>query len=375
MVHLIALILAAGGSVYLILSLIAARRYLAVPAPAKASLPISILKPLAGADLGLEENLRSYFTQDYAADFEILFATRHGNDPALPIVRKLQAEFPGVHTKLIEVGEPPYANAKVWSLQQLAKAARYEVLAMADSDIRVTPDFLATIGAEFADPAVHLATCPYRAIGGPSLWSRLEAAGLNTEFIGGLLVARMLEGVRFAVGPTIVARRDVLQKIGGFEALSRYLAEDFVMGQWAAEKGYGVILSRYIIEHRIGSEPMRKNFAHRLRWNRSTRRSRPAGYLGQVFMNPFPWACWLAFTPWWPVAIAAIFLRLLTGASLAQSVLKARWSWLTLPQDFLSLIFWIVGFFGNTITWRDRRYRLHADGTFTLVGRPSCDRP
>ncbi len=367
MMNLVALILTAGGLAYLILSVIAARRYLQVPKPKPAKLAISILKPLAGADLGLEENLRSFFQQDFAGKFEILFATRTAADLALPVVRKLQAEFPQVPTRLLEVGEPPYANAKVWSLQHLAEAACYDLLAMADSDIRVTPDFLSTVAGEFADPAVHLATCPYRAIGGPSLWSRLEAAGLNTEFIGGLLVARMLEGVRFAVGPTIVARREVLKAIGGFEALSRYLAEDFVMGQWAAEKGFGVILSRYVIEHRIGSEPAEKNFAHRLRWNRSTRRSRPAGYVGQVFMNPLPWAWWLAFTAWWPVAVGAILLRILAGAYLARRVLHGRWSWLTLPQDFLSLMFWVLGFFGNTIAWRDRRYRLHADGTFTLV--------
>ena len=364
---LLALMLTVGGSVYLILSVVAARRYLAVPVGKPARLAISILKPLAGADLGLEENLRSFFEQDYAGDFEILFATRTAADPSLPIVRKLQAEFPGVKTQLLEVGEPPYANAKVWSLEHLVSAARHDVLAMADSDIRVSPDFLSTVAVEFADPAVDLATCPYRAVGGPSLWSQLEAAGLNTEFIGGLLVARMLEGVRFAVGPTIVARRQVLSAIGGFPALSRYLAEDFVMGQWAAEKGFGVILSRYVIEHRIGSEPVAKNFAHRLRWNRSTRRSRPTGYVGQVFMNPLPWACWLAFTAWWPVAAGAILLRILAGAYLARRVLRGRWSWLTLPQDFLSLVFWGLGFFGNTIAWRDRRYRLHADGTFTLV--------
>ncbi|MBY0505210.1 MAG: glycosyltransferase [Bryobacteraceae bacterium] len=363
------LILTTGGCVYLMLSVIAAIRYLEVPPPKPATLPISILKPLAGADLGLEENLRSFFQQDYAGPCEILFATRTSADPALPIVRQLQAEFPHVPSQILEVGEPPYANAKVWSLEKLTQAARHDLLAMADSDIRVSPAFLATVAAEFADPAVDLATCPYRAIGGPSLWSRLEAAGLNTEFIGGLLVARMLEGVRFAVGPTIVVRRPVLAAIGGFPALSRYLAEDFVMGQWAAEKGFGVILSRYVIEHRIGSEPLAKNFAHRLRWNRSTRRSRPAGYVGQVFMNPLPWAMMLAFTAWWPLAVFAILLRILCGIYLSARVLGAPWIWLTLPQDFLSLLFWVLGFWGNTITWRDRRYRLHPDGTFTLVPR------
>ncbi len=359
--------LTAGGMVYLILTAIAARRCLSPPIASGAPMPVSILKPLAGADLGLEENLRSFFTQEYAARFEILFATRTAADPAVPIVRKLQAEFPAVPSRLLFVGEPPYANAKVWSLQHLVVAAQYDVLAMADSDIRVTAQFLAAVAAEFSDPRVDLATCPYRAIGGPSLWSRLEAAGLNTEFIGGLLAARMLEGVRFAVGPTIIARRRVLEAIGGFEKLSPYLAEDFVMGQTAADQGFGVILSRYVVEHRIGSEDLRTNFAHRLRWNRSTRRSRPAGYIGQVFTNPLPWAAMLAFTGWWPLGLTTIVARLAVGRYLARTVLGGGWSWLTVPQDFLSLGFWLAGFFGNTIVWRGRVYRLHADGTFTLV--------
>jgi ceramide glucosyltransferase len=365
-------ILAAGGFVYLALTVIAARRYLSVPdlsvpAMPAAPIPISILKPLAGVDLGLEENLRSFFRQEYAGEFEILFATRTEDDPAVAVVRRLQAELPAVRSELILVGEPRYENAKVWSLEHLARAARHDVLAMSDSDIRVTPDFLRVIAGEFSSPRVDLATCPYRAVGGPSIWSRLEAAGLNTEFIGGLLVARMLEGVRFAVGPTIVARRAVLEKIGGFAHLSRYLAEDFVMGQLAAEKGFGVILSRYVIEHRIGSEPWRANFAHRLRWNRSTRRSRPAGYVGQVFTNPLPWAVALCFTPWWMFGAATVVVRIVAGVFLARGVLGGRWSWLTIPQDFLSLGFWIAGFFGNTIAWRGRSYRLNADGTFTYV--------
>lgn len=359
-------ILTAGGFVYLLLTAIAARRYLLTRTNGGPPMPISILKPLSGADLGLEENLRSFFTQTYAADWEILFATRSADDPAVPIVQKLQALYPPVTSQLIFVGEPPYANAKVWSLQQLAQAAQHDVWAMSDSDIRITPHFLTALAREFANPAVHLATCPYRAIAGPRLFSRLEAAGLNTEFIGGLLTARMLEGVRFAVGPTIVARRCVLEKIGGFPQLSHYLAEDFVMGQLAAGQGFGVILSQYVIEHHIGSEGWRENFAHRLRWNRSTRRSRPAGYVGQVFTNPLPWATALCFTAWWPLGLATIVLRLATGAYLARRVLLGQFSWLTIPQDFLSLVFWVAGFFGNTIVWRHRRYRLHADGTFTL---------
>jgi Glycosyltransferases, probably involved in cell wall biogenesis len=251
-------------------------------------------------------------------------------------------------------------------------AARYDVVVMSDSDIRVEPGMLHAIAAEFADPKLGVATCPYRARAGSSLWSRLEAVGMNTEFIGGVLVARMLEGMKFAIGPTIVARRQALADIGGFPRLSSYLAEDFVMGHLASEAGWTVILSSYIIEHRIGSEGMKSNFAHRLRWARSTRRSRPAGYIGQLFTFTWPLAfALLAVRPGWlPVFLIATLLRLAAAIATSRAILRARDAFridLLLFQDFLSLLFWIAGFFGNTIVWRGRRYYLKPDGTFELA--------
>jgi ceramide glucosyltransferase len=326
-----------------------------------------MLKPLAGLDDGLELNLRSFFAQEYAGEFEILFAVRTPADPATDLVRRLQSEYPQVASRLLIAGEPPYANAKVWSLDRMMRAAQHDLLVMADSDIRVTPDLLTRLAQEEFD----LTTCPYRAVGGPSLWSRLEAVGLNTEFIAGLLVARLVEGgVKFAVGPTIAARKAVIEAIGGFDKLKDYLAEDFVMGALAAQKGFNVQLSSYVVEHRIGSEPMGKNFAHRLRWNRSTRRSRPAGYVGQVFTNPLPFAMllWWTAPAWWPFAALVIGVRFVVAYYVARRVLRASvHPVLVLLQDWLSLFFWIAGFFGNTIDWRGRRYRLQKDGTFTLM--------
>jgi ceramide glucosyltransferase len=188
---------------------------------------------------------------------------------------------------------------------------------------------------------------------------------MNTDFWGSALVARMLEGMRFAVGPTIVGRRRVLQSIGGFERLKDYLAEDFVMGQFAADAGYGVILSSYVIEHHIGSATLRENIAHRLRWGRSTRRSRPAGYVGQLFTMPFPLALVaFAFSPaWWPILPIAVAVRAAAAYTVSARVLRARPRWLLLPiEDVIGFVFWIAGFIGNTIVWRGRRYRLYEDG-------------
>jgi len=367
---LIFLFILCGSIVYSVLQIVAARRYLSVRPPVlRSAEPISILKPLAGLDLDLESNLRTFFEQDYER-FELLFAVRNESDPAVEVVRRLQNEFTQIPSRLILTGEPPYPNAKVFSLAHMLAAAANDLVVMSDSDIRVTPQLLHTIAAEFQDPPLGVATCPYRAVPGASFWSRLEATGMNTDFWGSALVARMLEGMRFAVGPTIAARKKVVQAIGGIERLNDYLAEDFVLGKFAAEAGHGVLLSSYVIEHHIGSATFTENVAHRVRWNRSTRRSRPAGYVGQLFTMPLPLALLVcAFSPsWWPVLPIASFIRALSAYTVSARVLKARINWLLLPiEDVLGFIFWIAGFVGNTISWRGRRYRLYADGRFELI--------
>lgn len=363
-----------GCWVYCVLAIIAAFRYRHSKSTLSSltSTPISILKPLSGLDEGLEHNLRSFFTQDYD-EFEILFAVRHSDDPAIPVVQALISEYPAVRTKLIVTGEPPYPNAKVFSLSRMLEQASYPLIVMSDSDIHVDSDFCRKIDAEFVGRTLDLATCPYRAVGGASTWSRLEALGMNTDFHAGLFTALLMEGARFAVGPTIAARRIVLDALGGIERLRNYLAEDFMLGKLAAEQGFGVGFSSYVVEHRIGSETMRANFAHRIRWARSTRRSRPAGYVGQLFTYPFPIALviFILLPHTWPLLLVTIALRCIAAWVVSDYVLGARGPWLLLPvQDILAFLFWIAGFFGNSILWRGRRYILKRDGTVEPVSEP-----
>ncbi|HWB86216.1 MAG TPA: bacteriohopanetetrol glucosamine biosynthesis glycosyltransferase HpnI [Bryobacteraceae bacterium] len=373
MFALILAALVAGSLVYCVLTVIAAVRYRAVrPGSLNSAPPISILKPLAGVDDGLEQNLRTFFEQHYPV-FEILMAVRHPDDPAIKVAERLRVLYPAVPSRLIVTGEPPYPNAKVYSLDRMLAAARYDLVVMSDSDIHVTPDMLRTIAAEFQDPRLGVATCPYRAVPGRSFWSLLEALGLNTEFLGGVVVARMLEGMKFALGPTIAARRETLDRMGGFDALKDYLSEDFVMGNRAAELGYGVILSSYVIEHHIGGQRFAPNVKHRLRWNRGTRRSRPWGYVGQIFTNPLPLALllWAVKPAWWPVVVVTALFRAAAGWATAGHILRdpltLRYCWLVPLQDVVNFLSWVAGFFGNTILWRGRRYYLLPDGRFELI--------
>jgi ceramide glucosyltransferase len=193
---------------------------------------------------------------------------------------------------------------------------------------------------------------------------------MNTDFHAGLFTATMMEGAaKFAVGPTIVARRSALDTLGGIERVKDYLAEDFMLGRLASDH-VGVRLSPYVVEHRIGSEPALQNFAHRLRWARSTRRSRPAGYVGQFFTHPLPVALLitLLWPALWPLMGITLTLRAFAAWVVSKHILGVRVPWLLLPlQDGLGFAFWIAGFFGNSIQWRGRRYLLNRDGTMQLA--------
>jgi len=367
-------VLLAGSLAYCLLVVVAAQRYLAVRPPRlQTAPPISVLKPLFGLEEGLADNLRSFYKQEYP-QFEILLAVHEADDPAAQVAEQVRSEFPNEPpARLLITGEPPGPNAKAFSLKRMMAEASAGLLVMSDSDVRVTPQMLEHIASEFQDPRIGVVTCPYRAVAGRSWWSRLEAIGLNTEFLGGVLMARMMQGMKFALGPTIAARRDVLERMGGFDHLKDYLAEDFIMGKRAAQLGYTVLLSSYVIQHRIGSQPFGVNLRHRLRWARSTRRSRPWGYWGQVFTNPLPLVLLLcAFeTRAWPLLLLTVGFRAAAAVAaagwvLADPLTRERW-WLVPVQDVLSFFIWIAGFFGSTIYWRGRKCYVLRDGRFRIV--------
>jgi ceramide glucosyltransferase len=365
------LILVTGSAVFLLLAIVAAERYRSIRPPLLPSnrMPaISVVKPLHGLDEGLEDNLRSFYAQQYSG-FEVLLAVESEDDAAVPVARRLIAEYSAIPSRLLIAGASPHPNAKVHSLRAMLREARHELIVMADSDVRVAPDFLTQVAAEMSETNVALVTCPYRAVPGRSFWSRLEALGLNTEFIAGVLVARMLGGMDFALGPVVVTRKAHLEEIGGLAELQGYLAEDFVMGQRLAQLGRKVVLSSFVIEHRIGSQALGSNLAHRLRWSRSTRRSRPLGYAGQVFTYALPLAVLLSLwsLKWWPLAAGVIALRYL-AAWRTSSAIQASISYIELPvQDLASMMVWAAGFFGREIVWRKRRFALDRWGRFEPI--------
>lgn len=360
-----------GSLVYCVLAMLGTRSWMRQPKPLPVPAePVSVMKPLRGAEIGLAGNLRSFFAQQHP-DFELLLAVPAEHDGAYPIAQQVMAEFPHIPARLIVAGEPTLPNGKVHALAALLPHARHALLVMSDSDVRAPLDLLTTLQTELAQPGTALTFCAYRA-SGQSFWTKLEAIGLNTEFLAGVLTARFLNGLDFALGPTLALQRELLDDIGGFALLEHYLAEDFVIGNRAAQLKRGVTLSSAVIEHRLGAQSFLANLGHRLRWARSTRRSRPLGYLGLIFTNPLPIALLITLLAprfWVALPITLLFRGAAAWATASWALrdpLTRKLALLVPLQDVISFFTWIGGFFGSTITWRGRRLKILRDGRFQM---------
>ena len=336
--------------------------------------PFSLLKPISGAIPGLEKNLQSFFLQKYP-EFEILFAVRTERDPAVEVIEQLMKQYPTIPCRLTVTGDPAYANAKVYSLEHLFQLANYDLLVITDDDVSVMPDYLKALAWEFESNHADAVTNLYRGVAVSDFWSKLEALGMSTEFMAGVVVAERLEGMRFALGPSMAIRASCLQSIGGFVSLADYLADDFVLGKKVFETGHQLVLSAHVINHHVHSAGFLNSFIHRLRWNRSSRFSRPLGYLGQGFTHTLPWAAmlFLASPSAWTFGALACSLVLRAGlawelgARLLNDKAVLGSLWLLPLQDCLSFASWFGGFGGKEIVWRNKRYKLFDDGRMAPV--------
>jgi ceramide glucosyltransferase len=356
---------------YCVLCIWAARRYASesrLPAAEIAALPpVSILKPLKGTDPEMYESFRSHCVQEYPR-YEILFGVRDANDPAAALVEKLRQEFPRQSIRLVLCEKNLGANGKVSSLAQLVAAAKFDVLLVNDSDIRVAPDYLRTVITELHAPGTGLVTCLYRAVPANTLGSRLESLGISTDFVPGVLAAKQIEGgLHFGLGSTLAFRRQELEAIGGFESIVDYLADDYELGKRIAKPGLKVVLSSSVVETFLPAYGLSGFFSHQLRWARTIRASRPGGYAGLLFTYTLPWAtvCLLfgRGAVWaWGLLASAVLLRITMAWASVGAVLKndsAVWSlWLLPVRDFLSPLVWIAGMFGSKIVWRGQEFKL-----------------
>ena len=336
--------------------------------------PLTLLKPVHGAEPGLDSHLAGFFEQNYPT-YEILFCARSADDAGLAIARQVAARYPQIPARFFTTGEPQYINAKVASMERMESEAAHDILVISDSDVRVTPEYLRAVAWPFADEKVGGITCPYRGVAAEGgLWARLEAVGMSVEMTAGVLVARMMEGMQFTLGPTMAFRRDVVRQMGGFRVTADYCADDFVLGNETWKLGRQVVLSHHAIDHIVINSSFIASMKHQVRWMKSTRFSRPKGHFGTALTFSMPFAVLGLIVgiamehPGWGLALFAwgVASRLALSLAVGRAVVQDR-SWFGLLvlypiRDLMGFCFWAASYGSNRILWRGRIFELLPGG-------------
>jgi ceramide glucosyltransferase len=344
--------------------------------------PVSVLKPVHGLEARLKENIESFFRQDYP-DYEILFAADEANDAALDVVREVCARYPQVRSRVLVTGTP-WPNPVVHSFHCMAETAAHEILVTTDSDVEVDSRYLREIVPPLLDPKVGMVTCVYRGKNAAGFFSGLTAIGMSVEMTAGVLVANLLEGMKFGLGPTTVVRKDSLASIGGYTALRDYIAYDFAIGNLIAKAGYRVVLSGHIIDHVVNQKSFGRMWQNQLRWAQTTRYSRPKGHFGSglIFAMPYGLLGFLAAAGLGHWGIGAVLLGVavlnrlaeawLVGWMVVRDPLVRRAPWLYPLRDLLGFAVWFASYLKLRYVWRDSRFELR--GTRIALRQTSAEK-
>ena len=335
---------------------------------------VSLLKPLKGVDPRMYAGLESHCQQAYDGGFEIIFGVHSLDDPAVSEVEHLQTAYPEVAISLIECPLRLGTSGKVSNLVQMLPHAQYEHVIINDSDIFVSPHYLAGVMRFFADPRVGMVTAPYlgrTGLGGRerTIWAKLEALGISTDFMPGVLTARLVEsGIRFGLGSTLAMSRTALSRAGGMDPLVEFLADDYELGKRIAAAGFRVELCGEIVETTVPGYDLQQFWDHQMRWARSTRDSRKLGYVGLGVTYCVPWALMTVLASggalWsFSLLVFALLGRLAVALTVGVGLLRddqvLRDLWLLPVRDLFGLVFWFWSFAGDTVVWRGDEFHLH----------------
>ena len=336
--------------------------------------PITILKPVCLPERSLYQNLRSFCEQDYPA-YQVVFGVRDPNDPAIAVIEGLISDLPHHDLRLVVDPRIVGANYKMSNLVNMLAAAEHEILVVADSDVRVGADYLTAVAAPFEDPKVGAVTCLYAGV--PierNSSSILASMFINEWFFPTVHVGRLFEKLRFCFGATMAIRRDALAAIGGFEALASYLADDYMLGKLASDHGYKVKLSPYIVDIVVDEPTFKKMLLHELRWARTMRSVRPAGFACTFLTDAVPVSIIVAMAfdlDAVGALLIAFALALRIGLHYAVRaplrVAAPAKPWLVPLRDLLSFAVRIASFLGRSVSWRGGRFRVRSDGQMLVV--------
>jgi ceramide glucosyltransferase len=347
-----------------------ARRRIVAPA---ARPPVSVLKPLHGAEPGLYENLRSFVDQDYP-QAQVVLGVRHSADAALPIARALMRNRPDRDIELVVNPRATGSNLKVANLENMLPAARHDIIVLADSDMRVDRHYLAAVTAQLQNPRTGLVTCLYKGAPLGGLWSQFGAMHINYGFLPNALLGEMLGTGGGCFGATIALRREVLERIGGFARIRDELADDHRLGDAVRELGLATVLSPYVVENRLAEPSPASLWRHELRWARTVRAMAPFGFAGSVVTHTIVLAALAAVTSGFSAAacwlvLVSCLLRWASAGIIARVLaLPIGGLWLLPLRDVLSFAVFLGSFCGRSVLWRDQLFRVEPGGRMTVEG-------
>lgn len=335
--------------------------------------PVTMLKPVCGLDADLYQNLSTFCQQDYP-EYQIIFGVREDTDPAIPIIEKLIRDFPDVDIELLINDHMAGSNHKISNIINMYHKVKHNLLVISDSDMRVCKDYLRNVTAPFENPQVGAVTCLYKGVPATvGLASRLGTIYINEWFLPSVLVSKTLQEVKFCFGATMAVRKELLEKIGGFEHLASFLADDYMLGRLINQLGYKVVLSKYIVNNIVEESDIKSLFSHELRWARTIRTVQPIGYTFSFLTHTFPLSIlYCTISPSLALSTSVIFtafflrLRLHNVARRSLDIHGPSTPVLILLRDILSFLVWATSFFGRNVYWRQNNFSIQANGQMAI---------
>jgi ceramide glucosyltransferase len=345
--------------------------------PAPTAWPdVSILKPLAGAEARLPENIETHFDQDYRGKIQFVFGVQDPADSAIPVVKSLIERHPERDIQLVVNGAAHGANRKVSNLINMERFARHSVIVVSDSDVAVAHDYLRTLAGALAEARVGAVTCLYRGLPGGGFWSRLSAMAVNDHFLPDTILGLALGLARPCLGSTIALKRETLSRIGGFETVANQLADDYAIGRAVRRAGLRVVLPPLLVDHAFEEKSLSEVVRHELRWARTIFNVDPIGYIGSGFTHPLPLALiGAALRGFDALGLAAIIsamaCRLFLKYRLAREFELANPDYaLLVARDILSFVVYVGGFWSTRVSWRGQDFAVARDGTLLALAEP-----
>lgn len=343
---------------------------------------LSVVKPLHGEGPDLEQNLLTFYRQKHS-EFELIFSARRLDDPALEVVRRLADLYPQATTRIIASGEPEWPNARAFSVNASIAEAEHPTLVITDSDVRVPEDFLQRVAAPLEDRSVGLVTCLYRGVSLGGFWTDLEGLGMSVELMSNVLIANMLKGMDFALGPATATTKERLRAIGGLAETGFYYADDFALGKLMHRSGMRVVLSPVVVEHVVPRTTFSGSFQHQVLWLKNNRFLRLREHTGVVLIFAMPFAILgciqevsvgrllLAFAWLLWGCVSCVLRSVVVGWGIVADRAALTKCWLYPLRDLIGFATWIATWFGNEVSFRGEKYELLRGGKVRrLSSRP-----